>query len=114
VVHLPPAAIEILRQLRQRTNGRWVIAGRGDHPLIAYSELWAKLLKRAGIENLRVHDLRHQWASTAVSAGLTLAQIGGQLGHRSTQTTQRYAHLIDEAAATNVAKVAALLSPLKP
>ena len=109
VVHLPPIAVEILRQLRQRTNGRWVIAGRGDHPLIAYSELWRRLLERAGIENLRVHDLRHQWASTAVSAGLTLPQIGGQLGHRSTQTTQRYAHLIDEAAAANVAKVAALL-----
>ena len=69
---------------------------------------------RAGIQNLRVHDLRHNWASTAISAGLTLAQIGEQLGHRSTQTTQRYAHLIDEAAAANAAKVAALLSPLKP
>ena len=114
VVHLPPIAVEILRQLRQRTNGRWVIAGRGDAPLAAYSELWAKLLKRAGIENLRVHDLRHQWASTAISAGLTLAQIGEQLGHRSTQTTQRYAHLIDETAAANAAKVAALLTLWKP
>ena len=113
VVHLPPIAVEILRQLRERTNGRWVIAGRGDAPLAAYSELWAKLLKRAGIENLRVHDLRHNWASTAISAGLTLAQIGGQLGHQNTQTTARYAHLIDEAAAANAAKVAALLSPLK-
>jgi len=110
VVHLPPIAVEILRQLRERTNGRWVIAGRGDAPLVAYSELWAKLLGRAGIENLRVHDLRHNWASTALSAGLTLAQIGEQLGHRSTQTTQRYAHLIDEAAAANVTKVAALIS----
>jgi len=114
VVHLPPIAVEILRQLRERTNGRWVIAGRGDAPLVAYSELWAKLLERAGIENLRVHDLRHNWASTAISAGLTLAQIGEQLGHRSTQTTKRYAHLIDEAAAANVTKVAALINLSKP
>ena len=112
VVHLPPAAVEILRQLRQRTNKRWVISGRGDHPLIAYSELWRRLLERAGIENLRVHDLRHNWASTAISAGLTLAQIGEQLGHRSTQTTHRYAHLIGEAAAANATKVAELLQPL--
>jgi integrase len=110
VVHLPPAAVEILSQLRQRTNKRWVIAGRGDHPLIAYSELWARLCKQAGIENLRVHDLRHNWASTAISAGLTLAQIGEQLGHRSAQTTHRYAHLIGETAAQNAAKVAALIS----
>ena len=114
VVHLPPAAVEILRQLRQRTNGRWVIPGRGDAPLVSYSKPWARLLERACISGLRVHDLRHNWASTAISAGLTLAQIGEQLGHKSTQTTQRYAHLIDEAAAANVTKVAALLSPLKP
>ena len=117
VVHLPPAAVEVLHQLRKRpihANNGWVIAGRGDAPLVAYSELWARLLERAGIENLRVHDLRHNWASTAISAGLTLAQIGEQLGHRSTQTTQRYAHLIDEAAAANVTKVAALISLSKP
>lgn len=117
VVHLPPAAVEVLHQLRKRpihANNGWVIAGRGNAPLVSYSELWAKLLERAGIENLRVHDLRHNWASTAISAGLTLAQIGEQLGHRSTQTTQRYAHLIDEAAAANVNKVAALLSLSKP
>jgi integrase len=78
-----------------------------------YSRLWRCLCKRAGLQHLHIHDLRHNWASTAISAGLTLAQIGGQLGHRNTQTTQRYAHLIDEAAAANAAKVAALLSPLK-
>jgi len=114
IVHLPPAANEILQQLKQRSNSQWVIAGRGDAPLVAYSELWAKLCKQAQIENLRIHDLRHQWASMAVSAGLTLAQIGGQLGHASAQTTARYAHLIDEAAAANVALVAAQIKRPRP
>lgn len=76
--------------------------------------MWARLCKQASIENLRVHDLRHNWASTAIRAGLTLAQIGKQLGHRSTQTTHRYAHLMGEAAAANATKGAELISPLKP
>lgn len=45
-----------------------------------------------------MHDLRHSFASAALSAGLTLAQIGELLGHKSTQTTKRYAHLVEEAA----------------
>lgn len=56
-----------------------------------------------------MHDLRHNFASLGVSAGLSLPQIGGLLGHASPQTTQRYAHLIDEAAAAAAAKVAALV-----
>lgn len=51
------------------------------------------MLEAAGIEKARVHDLRHTAASVGVSAGATLLLIGGVLGHRSTQTTARYAHL---------------------
>jgi len=54
-----------------------------------------------------VHDLRHSYASMAVSAGLSLPQIGGLLGHASPLTTARYAHLVDEAAAAAAALVAA-------
>jgi integrase len=108
-VHLPPAAIQILRDLRQRSNSDWVIAGDDDGHLIGYWRIWDDLLAAAEIRNLRVHDLRHNFASLGVSAGLSLPQIGGLLGHASPQTTQRYAHLIDEAAAAAAAKVAALV-----
>ena len=55
-----------------------------------------RILKAAGIENLRIHDLRHSFASLAVNNGATLYEVQHLLGHASPQTTQRYAHLADE------------------
>jgi site-specific recombinase XerD len=49
----------------------------------------------AGIEGVRIHDLRHSFASLAVSAGIPLHTIGQLLGHAHVATTQRYAHLTD-------------------
>ncbi|GEO80956.1 tyrosine-type recombinase/integrase [Pararhodospirillum oryzae] len=51
----------------------------------------------AGLTNVRVHDLRHTFASVLASAGLSLPVIGALLGHTQTATTARYAHLIDDA-----------------
>jgi integrase len=109
-IQLAPQALQVLEQLRARSNSRWIIAGDGDGPLVGYWRLWALLLTRAGVTDLRIHDLRHSYASMAVSAGLSLPQIGGLLGHASPQTTQRYAHLVDEAAAAAAAKVAAMVA----
>src|SRR5262249_40981221 len=50
----------------------------------------------AGIEGLRIHDLRHSYASQLVSAGHSLPLIGALLGHSQPQTTHRYAHLFDD------------------
>jgi integrase len=113
-VHLPPAASLILRELRRRSNTEWIIAGDGDGHLIGYWYLWDKLLEAAKIKNLRVHDLRHSYASYAITtAGLTLPQVGALLGHASPQTTARYAHLMDEAAAAMAAKVASAITQQK-
>lgn len=107
-IHLAPEATAILLELRRRSNGAWVIAGDDDGPLIAYWRMWEQLLEAAQITNLRVHDLRHSYASFAISkAHLTLPEVGGLLGHASPQTTGRYTHLIDKAAAVMAAKVAA-------
>jgi site-specific recombinase XerD len=48
---------------------------------------------RAGLKDVRIHDLRHTFASTAVAAGQGLPMIGKLLGHTQVQTTARYAHL---------------------
>lgn len=106
LIHLTEPALAVLRELRAQSNSRWVIAGAGDGHLVGYKKLWAELLAAARIKDLRVHDLRHSYASTALSAGLSLPQIGGLLGHASSQTTARYAHLVDEVAAAAAAKVA--------
>jgi integrase len=107
LVHLTPPALAVLQQLRAASNSDWVIQGDGDHPLVGYHKLWKELCEAAKLTDLVVHDLRHSYASAAVSAGLTLKQIGGLLGHASPLTTDRYAHLVEEAAAAAAAKVIA-------
>src|SRR5262249_30742234 len=69
---------------------------------------WPALLKVAGITGLRVHDLRHSFASLLASSGHSLALIGAMLGHSQAATTHRYAHLLDDArreAANHVGKL---------
>jgi len=91
VIHLPPQAMAVIDKL-PRTSG--TITG-----IQSPQALWEKVRKAAGCPDLRIHDLRHSFASAAIGAGYTLAQIGELLGHTSTQTTARYAHLVEEAAA---------------
>jgi len=99
VVHIPPAGILILRELRLKSNTQWIIAGDGDGHLVGYQKLWEELMRIAEIKNLRPHDLRHNWASVAITkAGLTLPQVGSLLGHASPLTTSRYAHLLEDGA----------------
>jgi integrase len=57
---------------------------------------WRTICAQAGLHGVRVHDLRHSFASILVSAGLTLPVIGALLGHTQPGTTQRYAHLFDD------------------
>lgn len=54
---------------------------------------WAAVLKRAGISGVRLHDLRHTFASVGAGGGLGLPVIGKLLGHSQASTTQRYAHI---------------------
>ena len=57
---------------------------------------WQRVRTRAGIKDVRIHDLRHTFASTAVASGQGLPMIGKLLGHTQVQTTARYAHLATE------------------
>lgn len=105
-VFLPPPAMEIIDQL-PRTCG--TITGIGPP-----YKLWYKVRKEAKCPDLRLHDLRHSFASAALAQGLTLEQIGELLGHASTQTTKRYAHLVDATAHAAAARTAsAVLAGLK-
>lgn len=70
---------------------------------------WKKLLDAAEIEDFRLHDLRHTYASLLISNGLTLSNVGEMLGHSNTATTARYAHLMDDAQAEAASKVVDLI-----
>ncbi|HVE22192.1 MAG TPA: tyrosine-type recombinase/integrase [Acidocella sp.] len=57
---------------------------------------WATLCRKADLKGVRIHDLRHTFASVLASSGLSLPIIGALLGHTQAATTQRYAHLLDD------------------
>jgi len=93
-VHIGAPAIEVLSKIERVPDNPWIITGKnaGAH-LTDLQPPWRRIRKRAGIENVRIHDLRHTFASTAVAAGQGLPMIGKLLGHTQVQTTARYAHL---------------------
>jgi integrase len=71
---------------------------------------WERLREAAGLMDVRLHDLRHTFASAAAAGGISLQLIGGLLGHASTRTTERYAHLVDVAHRDAVERVGSSLS----
>jgi integrase len=73
--------------------GLYVIAADPKLPRSDLKRPWTLVCRRAGLEGLRLHDLRHSFASVAAAAGLGLPIIGKLLGHASPATTAKYAHL---------------------
>ena len=93
---LPQPALDVLRKLSE-THGRqskFVFPGvRPDTHFTGIQKPWQRIRLNAGLPDVRIHDLRHCFASTAVAHGESLYLVGAVLGHRTTSTTQRYAHL---------------------
>ncbi len=110
-VALSPAARRVLSALPRKPNNPWVIAGpeAGRH-LSNLNSPWLLVRKRAGLEDVRIHDLRHSFASRALALGESLTMIGKMLGHRQVQTTARYAHLARESVKTSAARVTASIA----
>ena len=93
-IHLNPPARDVLAGLPRLDGNPFIICGGkpGEH-LVNIAKAWQRVRKAALLDDVRLHDLRHSFASVAVAGGLTLPLIGGLLGHRQPQTTARYAHL---------------------
>lgn len=96
-VYLPPAALTVLNALPRVAGNPHVIVGAkpGTH-LVNIKSSWGVIREDAGIEDVRIHDLRHSFASLGVRSGMSLPLVGKLLGHKSVQTTARYAHLADD------------------
>ena len=79
-------------------------------PLAEIKKFWAAICKMAGIEDCRIHDLRHTYASILASAGQSLPVIGALLGHTQPATTARYAHLFDDPLRKATERVASVIT----
>jgi integrase len=94
-VHLSDAAVEVLRNAPRVSE--FIVAGRrGGYRSL--TNAWIRARKYAGLDDVRLHDLRHSYASLAAARGVSLQMIGKLLGHRDLKATQRYAHLARDAA----------------
>lgn len=94
VILLSQAAREVLAAVPRIEQNPWVFAGQlhGTH-LVNIHKAWSAIRKEANIPDVRIHDLRHSYASVAVGLGGSLPIIGHLLGHSQPQTTARYAHV---------------------
>ena len=113
--HIVPLSAPARSLLAARLNKRhddspWLFPGRKDRPRKDTRHVWARVLKRAGIHGLRVHDLRHCYASHLVNAGFSLPVIGQLLGHSQVATTARYSHLYDDVQRQATERVGALFA----
>lgn len=97
-VYLSPAALQILEGIKAQPDNPYVIYNSridGTH-LAPPQKAWRRIRGKAELDDVRLHDLRHSFASIAAASGMSLHMIGALLGHKSTQTTARYAHLIGD------------------
>jgi integrase len=94
---LSAPARALLADLHRRTNSQWVFPAKtGDGHRTEVKHAWPVIRATAGLAGLRIHDLRHTFASQLASSGASLPLIGSLLGHSNPVTTARYAHLFDD------------------
>lgn len=114
-LHLPPPALAVLAALPRLDGNPYVIAGaKPGAALVNLEKPWRAIRRPAGLDDVRLHDLRHAFASVAASSGMGLPIIGKMLGHSQPATTARYAHLASDpvkaAAAAVAGKIAAAMA----
>lgn len=108
------ALVQLLRTIRLRVSEDcpWVFPGKDpEKPVHEIKRFWDDVRAKAKLDGVRVHDLRHTFASLLVSGGMSLPMIGKLLGHTQVQTTARYAHLFDDPLRVGVNELGDMLKP---
>jgi integrase len=90
-------ALALLDELPRVNGCHYVFPGRSlKEPLVEINRVWYAVRHAAELHDVRLHDLRHSFASTVASAGGSLLMIRALLGHKDTKTTAKYAHLLED------------------
>jgi integrase len=107
---LPAPVMAMLESLPSRGTSEWVFPGDGaTGHIVEPAKAWQRVRARAGVADVRIHDLRHTLASWLVAQGFNLSLIGRALNHTQTVTTARYAHLALDPVRAALEQTAALM-----
>ena len=107
MVPLSPPAAQVLAELPRIKGNPWVIPGfKPNRHLADLNHYWDRVRERADLQDVRIHDIRHSFASRALALGESLSMIGKLLGHNKIDTTSRYAHLARDSIKASSARVA--------
>jgi integrase len=111
-VPLSAAAVQLLAEMRERAadGAVYLFPARRTPHRLDLDDAWGALRKAAKLGDLRLHDLRHTYASILASAGQSLPVIGALLGHASPTTTARYAHLFSDPLRAATERAAAVIT----
>lgn len=94
---LSQSALDLLKVLRKSSKSKWVFpASSGDKHYQGLNHAWPDIRRAARLDDVRLHDLRHSFASIGAASGMGLQIVGKLLGHRQASTTARYSHLGDD------------------
>ncbi|SFJ05798.1 site-specific integrase [Nitrosomonas sp. Nm34] len=113
---LNESAMKVLHQLETRGKFEYLFINlQTGNPYTAISKVWHRIRQKAGLEHLRLHDLRHAFVSFLINSGCSLFLVGEILGHSGPKVTQRYTHLstktLQEAANSVSAKIKKAMQP---
>ena len=96
-IPLNNSAVKVLHHVQKQADNHYVFCGKKPGaPLATIQRTWEHIRKKAGIPEFRIHDLRHSFASFMIKNGVSLFELSKLLGHKSINTTMRYAHLADK------------------
>ena len=106
-ITLSPEAATVLSRIPRLPDNPFVIPGKiKGKPMRNLNDPWDIVCERAGLEDMRLHDCRHSYASRALALGESLPMIGRLLGHTQVETTARYAHLAQDSVRESAVRVA--------
>ena len=96
-IFLGQSTVKIFKELQRRGGKSFIFCAQGqEHPIKHLQRVWCAVRTEAGLDDLRLHDLRHSYASFLVGQGRSLFEVQKLLGHASSKTTLKYAHLANK------------------
>jgi integrase len=117
VVPIGQPAVDLLRLLPKQKGNPFVFPSSGstDRHFTNIQKVWTDIRRDAGLASLRIHDLRHHYASVGASSGESLYVIGKILGHSQPHTTQRYAHIASDPVRRSADRISkSILAAIRP